>query len=432
MMTIKPRVLRLIRRLARVRRPPTPFDGHLSPRGHHRLEHAGDGCLIFHTSDNRISVTTQLQTSGDDVPWTRLLEPRNLHYLRFLEEGGSLSLSVASPRCISLQKNPLGDPPSPTFRYPLYCFRTDVSPPLVDMITATVDWQPINLVLLRQSLQWITRPNDSEHHPSPLNTISFLQDSRAVGYRKRVHMQFCRIPTPFPIHLDTSDAALLLTWLRIVALDAKELADEDKSANSDHPEIGEVGLDESNGRRTYLLRTPCRRHTIQIIGSRDSCPTAYQDRANRSVTTVLWAMKRKEIQTAARCLQVFRDCKVQLQGNADLGNRIQLALVKEEGHTSLGQLSIVGDETCAQPPTFGLQCSPRDLFAAASLHKGKTITFMFLSDEALLVLQSRNKPDGAHPSMVFETIIRVRPLATQGAGEDEAEAIVREALTTST
>jgi hypothetical protein len=422
MLTIKPRQLGLIRRLARVRRPPTPFDGPLCPRGHHRLEHTGGGRLIFHTSDNRIAVTSQLQTSDDDVPWIRLLEPRNLHYLRFLEEGGSLSISLASRRCVSLQKNPLGDPPSPTFRYPLYCFRTDVSPPLVDMTTATVNWQPINFGLLKESLQWITRANDSEHHPSPLNTISFLQDSRAVGYRKRVHLQFCSIPTLFPIHLDTSDAARLLAWLRIVALDAKELTDEDKSANSDHPEIGEVGLDESNGRRTYLFRTPCRQHTIQVISSPHPCPTAYQDRANRSEATVHWTMKRKEIQTAARCLQVFRDCKVQLQGNADLGKRIHLALIKEDRHTSLGQLSIVGDDTCAQPRTFGLQCSPRDLFAAVSLHKGKTITFRFLSDESLLVLESRATPVDTHPPVVFTTIIRVRSLMTQAADDADEKA----------
>lgn len=431
MLTIKPRQLKLIRRLARVRRPPTPFDGPLSPRAHHRLEHTGGGRLIFHTSDNRISVTSQLQTSGDDVPWIRLLEPRNLHYLRFLEEGGSLSLSLESPRCVSLRKNFLGDPPSPTFRYPLYCFRTDVSPPLVDMNTATVNWQPINFGLLKESLQWITRANESEQHPSPLNTISFLQDSRAIGYRKRVHLQICSIPTPFPIHLNTSDAARLLVWLRIVALDAKELADEDKTAKSDHPEMGEVGLDESNGRRIYLFRTPCRRHTIQVLSSPHPCPTAYQDRANRSEATVHWTMNRKEIQTAARCLQVFRDCKVQLQGNAGIGDRVYLSFVKEEKHTPLGHLSTVVDNTCAQPPAFGFQCSPSDLFAAVSLHNGKTITFRFLGDESLLVLESRATPVDTHPPLIFTAVIRVRSQMTQAA-DDVAEKAALENLVEST
>ena len=143
-------------------------------------------------------------------------------------------------------------------------------------------------------------------------------------------------------------------------------------------------------------------------------------------------MKRKEIRAAARCLQVFRDCKVQLRGNACPGDRLHLELVKEESHTSLGYLSIIGDDTRAQPPEFRFQCSPRDLFAALSLHKGKTITFRFLSDEALLVLQSRDKPVGAHPPMVLETIIRVRPLVTQAVQLEDPEAIVREALTVST
>jgi hypothetical protein len=432
MLTIKPRQLRLIRRLARVRRPPTPFDGHLSPRGHHRLEHVGGGSLIFHTNDNRISVTSQLQTSGDDATWIRLLEPQKLHYLRHLEEGGSLSLSVASHRCLSLRKNFLGDPPTPTFRFPLYCFRSDAPSPLVDMDTAAVNWQPIDFGLLKRSLQLITRPHDSEHHPGPLNTISFLQDARAVGYHKRVHLQFRCVPTPFPVHLNSSDATRLLAWLRIVALDAEELAEESNAATYDHPGIGEVGSCESDGQHFYLFRTQCRRHTVRVISSLDPCPTGFQDRANNSATPLYWTMEREGIRSAARCLQVFRDGKIELQGNPHIGDRLDLALVKEEGHTSLGYLSTVSDGTRAQPPEFRFQCSPRDLFTAVSLHKSKIITFRFLSDHAFLVLESRDKPVGANPAPVFETVIRVRPMATRAGRQDNAEEIVREALTTGT